>query len=758
MIKNYSKFSKLTKNKKFYYTLLLLALATSFIIKTVQQETISLKESNSLETSNKEVITKTSNEIKSISNKTTETTHSLMTETTSAVDDVLLVNPNSNINENNTLNKNTCHVNKDCSDDFICDLDILECIHKDFLPIYPKQFFSLLLICLTCAFATSIGIGGGSVIATILMSIDNFDPKEAVPISIIIILFCSITTFFMGAKAKVDYNDYNFVDYDIVLVCCPLVLFGVKIGTILNIALPNSIILICLTALLVHNCFRSYKNANIYKEREEKESKHSQLLESNVASFQIDKACFTLDNTYDKTEEKKESFYSDKDKFNNKINNINQINNKFSNNNDLSKEDLDIAYSVYTNPRHNKNSEMNINTSNIPDYVSVRNNYPTHLMKQNNIDSKLKKKLKKDDFNLPALLEFRKKRTSNLNLIKAKENKDNNNLSDKDIQDNKELDNNNQDSNKDNLFVSEEKLHDNNFNENNKFEKYLSNKDEDSDTIKEDEEALEELISKIKEIEIIKSDILYENSPIRLNRLRTLLEFICLLLFMEMLLGNKNIDSIVGIKICSSEFFIILVIFGFISFAISHFSFENIKKEEEISDIFSSVLLSPEQMLNKEKQFHITKLSNNERLKLYVYSLGTGLIASTCGVGGGIIMCPLFIELGVNPKIAASSSNLLVIVSSLSSSILYLVLNRIKMDYSIVYCGLTTISAILGNWIINDYINKTKKISFLVFVLFYLTVFSLILLPINGLIIIQNEYDKYGSYFQLHNLCQAFSK
>ena len=87
----------------------------------------------------------------------------------------------------------------------------------------------------------------------------------------------------------------------------------------------------------------------------------------------------------------------------------------------------------------------------------------------------------------------------------------------------------------------------------------------------------------------------------------------------------------------------------------------------------------------------------------------------------------------------------MVIVSTLSSSSLYLISGRIKIDYALFYACLGTISAIIGNLMINSYVSKTNKTSFLIYSLLGLMVFSLILAPLNAMITSLNESnDSFG--------------
>jgi uncharacterized membrane protein YfcA len=103
------------------------------------------------------------------------------------------------------------------------------------------------------------------------------------------------------------------------------------------------------------------------------------------------------------------------------------------------------------------------------------------------------------------------------------------------------------------------------------------------------------------------------------------------------------------------------------------------------------------------------------------------------GVGGGIVMAPLMLELNVNPKVTASTSNFLLMFTSSAGSLLFILSGQLIYDYSIAYAFVCTTASIFGSVYISAYIKKTNKTSILIYVLFYLMVISLIILPINGI-------------------------
>jgi uncharacterized membrane protein YfcA len=84
---------------------------------------------------------------------------------------------------------------------------------------------------------------------------------------------------------------------------------------------------------------------------------------------------------------------------------------------------------------------------------------------------------------------------------------------------------------------------------------------------------------------------------------------------------------------------------------------------------------------NKESSNSDFNLSSEEADKIInkiilVCFLG-GVISGLLGVGGGIVMAPLMLELGLDPKTTASTSNFLLIFTSSAGVVLFLLSVRI---------------------------------------------------------------------------------
>jgi uncharacterized membrane protein YfcA len=106
--------------------------------------------------------------------------------------------------------------------------------------------------------ATNAGIGGGPVFGVMFSFVLNFSIAQATPISNFMIFVSSITTFIVGLRNKIENPGIRFVDYKLMVVFCPMLLFGTKIGVILNKILPSIFLNLILILLLSITSYKTY--------------------------------------------------------------------------------------------------------------------------------------------------------------------------------------------------------------------------------------------------------------------------------------------------------------------------------------------------------------------------------------------------------------------------------------------------------------------------------------------------------------------
>jgi uncharacterized membrane protein YfcA len=93
---------------------------------------------------------------------------------------------------------------------------------------------------------------------------------------------------------------------------------------------------------------------------------------------------------------------------------------------------------------------------------------------------------------------------------------------------------------------------------------------------------------------------------------------------------------------------------------------------------------------------------------------GAGIIAGMLGVGGGIVMGPLLIEIGVIPQVASATSAWLVFYASASATAKFSVFNMIAWNWAASLGALSFLVTLLSQKFILAYVRKTGRESIIV--------------------------------------------
>ncbi len=170
------------------------------------------------------------------------------------------------------------------------------------------------------------------------------------------------------------------------------------------------------------------------------------------------------------------------------------------------------------------------------------------------------------------------------------------------------------------------------------------------------------------EKDTVPPDALFEDRyPIKLDIIKSLflLEFI--LIVDQLIEGNVKFGSIVGIKKysyflyrCSVIYWIIFFSFGVFCVYVAKYFIQRIKKEAEanLNRITESFRISRQE----------TEIINDIMFKCFY----GGMVAGMLGIGGAVILTPLMLQLRVDPIVATSTSNFLLILTSSTASILFM--------------------------------------------------------------------------------------
>lgn len=101
-----------------------------------------------------------------------------------------------------------------------------------------------------------------------------------------------------------------------------------------------------------------------------------------------------------------------------------------------------------------------------------------------------------------------------------------------------------------------------------------------------------------------------------------------------------------------------------------------------------------------------------------------GVMAGMLGLGGGIVLAPLLLELGVQPAVSAASSQAAMLMSSCTSTVVYLVADAVPKDYGIAMAIIGFTGTLFGQVAFNYAVQRTGRSSILVFILAVLFVLA----------------------------------
>lgn len=113
-------------------------------------------------------------------------------------------------------------------------------------------------------------------------------------------------------------------------------------------------------------------------------------------------------------------------------------------------------------------------------------------------------------------------------------------------------------------------------------------------------------------------------------------------------------------------------------------------------------------------------------------SVGAGLIAGMFGIGGGIINGPLMVELGFVPDVAAATGATMLLFTSTTSSIMYILFDMLNYEYAAVLVPLGLVSTLVGQLVFNKVMHYYKRDSLIVFVIAFIVAASAVLMGLEG--------------------------
>ncbi|XP_009784620.1 sulfite exporter TauE/SafE family protein 3 isoform X1 [Nicotiana tabacum] len=129
-----------------------------------------------------------------------------------------------------------------------------------------------------------------------------------------------------------------------------------------------------------------------------------------------------------------------------------------------------------------------------------------------------------------------------------------------------------------------------------------------------------------------------------------------------------------------------------------------------------------------------------------------GIVGGLLGLGGGFILGPLFLELGIPPQVSSATATFVMIFSSSMSAIQYYLLRRFPVPYALYFVAVATVAALVGQHVVRKIISIVGRASVIIFVLAFTIFVSALTLGGFGIADTIRRI-KEGQYMGFDNIC-----
>ncbi|KAL7159376.1 hypothetical protein ABFS83_01G023200 [Erythranthe nasuta] len=135
------------------------------------------------------------------------------------------------------------------------------------------------------------------------------------------------------------------------------------------------------------------------------------------------------------------------------------------------------------------------------------------------------------------------------------------------------------------------------------------------------------------------------------------------------------------------------------------------------------------------------------------FGILAGLVGGLLGLGGGFIMGPLFLELGIPPQVSSATATFAMMFSSSMSVVEYYLLKRFPVPYALYFVAVATVAAFIGQHFVRKLIIVLGRASIIIFILASTIFISAISLGGVGISNMIGKIER-NEYMGFENLCK----
>eukprot|EP00747_Dinoflagellata_sp_TGD_P099076 gnl/TRDRNA2_/TRDRNA2_167633_c2_seq2.p1 gnl/TRDRNA2_/TRDRNA2_167633_c2~~gnl/TRDRNA2_/TRDRNA2_167633_c2_seq2.p1 ORF type:complete len:612 (+),score=106.59 gnl/TRDRNA2_/TRDRNA2_167633_c2_seq2:118-1953(+) len=137
-------------------------------------------------------------------------------------------------------------------------------------------------------------------------------------------------------------------------------------------------------------------------------------------------------------------------------------------------------------------------------------------------------------------------------------------------------------------------------------------------------------------------------------------------------------------------------------------------------------------------------------------AFAAGGLGGLLGIGGGMIMSPVLVEVGMHSEAVQATTAVFVFISSSLATIQFAVLGMHVWHYALMYSIITVMATLLGQYLCDVYVRKHKRYSMITMAITGVLLFSLVALMIVGTMQVMEDFENGQQlWFSSSRLCQG---
>uniref|UniRef100_A0ACD5VWC8 Uncharacterized protein n=1 Tax=Avena sativa TaxID=4498 RepID=A0ACD5VWC8_AVESA len=210
--------------------------------------------------------------------------------------------------------------------------------------------------------------------------------------------------------------------------------------------------------------------------------------------------------------------------------------------------------------------------------------------------------------------------------------------------------------------------------------------------------------------------------------------WVCFFL-LHVVIGDKHGKGVIGIKPCGIAYWLVTI--SQVPFAVAFTAYIiHAKRNKEVVQDDED---------GKAANSFATKTETLPPLALPLAAFVTGSLSGLFGIGGGLLLNPVLLQIGIHPQTAAATSLFMVLFCASMSMAQYVLLGMEGIGEASVYAGICFFASVAGVILIGRAVRKSGRVSMIVFLVTAIMALSTVIVTCFGALDVWTQYTG-GAY------------